>query len=97
MTDLTQALREALAATAETDPRELDAAGLVVWHLCTDRIEQLIERLIARHDEAGPAAREVLQRIARGVTAPRPSPSEVTAPMHHAPPANGPAQPPERR
>lgn len=97
MNDLTQALREAIAATLDCNPAELDAGDLELWHLCDRRIEQIIEVLIARHDEAGQAAREVLQRIARGVTAPRPSPSEVTAPIPHAPPANGPAQPPERR
>lgn len=63
MNDLTQALKEALAATAETDPRELDAADLELWHLCDRRIEQIIDRLISQHDEAGPAAREVLARI----------------------------------
>lgn len=65
MNDLTQALAEGLAAMQETDPRELDTAGLLLWHLCNDKCEQIIEQLIAQHDEAGPMAREVLQRIAR--------------------------------
>lgn len=65
MNDLTQALAEGLQAMQETDPRELDAAGLLLWHVCNDKCEQIIEALIAQHDEAGPMAREVLQRIAR--------------------------------
>jgi hypothetical protein len=63
MNDLTQALMEALAATQECNPADLDAGDLELWHLCDRRIEQIIEELIARHDECGPAAREVLARI----------------------------------
>lgn len=65
MNDLTQALKEALAATQECNPADLDVAGLLLWHACDQRIEQIIEALIAGHDECGPMAREVLQRIAR--------------------------------
>lgn len=64
MNDLTQALKEALAATQECNPADLDAGDLELWHLCDQRIGQIIEALIARHDECGPAARAILQRIA---------------------------------
>jgi hypothetical protein len=63
MNDLTQALKEALAATVECNPAELDAGDLELWHLCDRRIEQIIEVLIGQHDEVGPVAREVLARI----------------------------------
>lgn len=63
MNDLTQALKEALAATQECNPADLDAGDLELWHLCDQRIEQIIEALIARHDECGPAARAILARF----------------------------------
>ena len=65
--DLTQELREALAATADVDPRELDATGLKLWYLYNSRIEQIIEKLVEVHDEAGSAARGLLVRIARHI------------------------------
>lgn len=64
MNDLMLALKEALAAIGETDPRELDEADRALWHACDQRIEQIIERLVRDHDEAGSTARSILQRIA---------------------------------
>ena len=63
MNDLQTALREALAATQECNPADLDAGDLELWQACDQRIEQIVETLIADFDEAGPAAREVLQRF----------------------------------
>ena len=65
MNDLTQALKEALAATQECNPNDLKAADLELWHACDRRIEQIIEVLIAQHDECGPMARAIIQRIVR--------------------------------
>lgn len=64
MNDLMLALKEALAAIGETDPRELGEADRALWHACDQRCEQIIEALIERHDEAGSAARDLLSRIA---------------------------------
>lgn len=61
MNDLTSALREALAATGEVDPRTLDAADLALYRACDQRCAETIERLIREHDEAGPAARALLR------------------------------------
>lgn len=61
--DLMLALRSALAATAETDPRELTGEDLSLWHLCDQRCCEIIEALIDRHDEAGPAMRQLLARF----------------------------------
>lgn len=66
MNDLNQALREALAATAEIDPRSLDGADVALWHRCDQRSTEIIEALIERHDECGAVARALIQRIARG-------------------------------
>lgn len=63
MNELHSALSEAIAATADTDPRELDAAGRAIFNLCEDRIEQIIEKLVRHHDEAGPEARALLGRF----------------------------------
>lgn len=63
MNDLQLALREALSATQEFNPADLDAEDRAIWHACTDRIEQIIEQLIARHDECGPEARAILARF----------------------------------
>lgn len=63
MNDLQLALREALAATQECNPADLDDGDLELWHACDQRIEQIIEVLIARHDECGPMARAIIQRI----------------------------------
>ena len=64
MNDLQLALREALAATQECNPAELDGTDLELWHLCDRRCAEIIEQLIARYDEAGPQARAILSRLA---------------------------------
>lgn len=93
MNDLQLALREALAATQECNPADLDGADLELWHLCDRRCAEIVEALIARHDECGPAARAILARFRSSRPA---SPSAVErAPAQ--PPANGPAQPPAHR
>lgn len=65
-TDLHVALRHALAATAETDPRDLAGPDLALFNFCDQKIEQIIEVLIAQHDEAGPATRAILRRFMLG-------------------------------
>ena len=65
MNELQLALKEALAATQECNPADLDAGDLELWHACDRRCAEIIERLIREHDEAGPAARAIIQRIAR--------------------------------
>jgi len=65
-TDLHVALRHALAATAETDPRDLAGPDRTLFDLCDRRCAEIIELLISRHDEAGPVARAILRRFALG-------------------------------
>ncbi len=69
-TDLQSALREALSATQECNPAELDGADRALWHLCDRRCAEIIERLVRDHDECGPTARAILQHIAAGAKAP---------------------------
>ncbi len=64
MNDLQLALREALSACADTNPADLDGADLELWHLCDRRCAEIIDRLVLEHDECGPEARAILQRIA---------------------------------
>ena len=62
--DLQSALRSALAATQECNPADLDQGDRELWRTCDQRCEQIIEVLIREHDEAGPAARQLLNRFA---------------------------------
>ncbi len=58
--DLHQALRHALAATAETNPGELNAGDMELFRLCDQRCAEIVELLITRYDECGHAARALL-------------------------------------
>jgi len=62
---LQDALREAAEALAGSDPRELDPAERQLYELIDDRMFEIMDRLIAEHDEAGPAARAAIVRAMR--------------------------------
>jgi len=62
-TDLQSALREALSATQECNPAELDAEDRVLWHRADNHCQAIIDRLVLEHDECGPEARAILQRF----------------------------------
>ena len=40
-----------------------DAAGWIIFRLCEERIEQLIERLVCEFNERGPEMRALLRRF----------------------------------
>jgi len=57
------ALYAALSVVAKTNPAELDAAGWIIFRLCEERIEQIIERLVCEFNERGPEMRALLRRF----------------------------------
>ena len=59
---LQTALAQAIATSAECDPREMDAAELAMLDALDSRAFEIMDILIAHHDEAGPAARAVTAR-----------------------------------
>ena len=61
--DLQSALRSALAATQECNPADLTGEDLSLWLACDARCCEIVEVLIDRHDEAGPAMRQLLARF----------------------------------
>ena len=61
--ELREALHAALSVVAETNPAELDAAGWIIFRLCEERIEQIIERLVCEFNERGPEMRALLRRF----------------------------------
>jgi len=63
MNDLTQALREVIAATAEINPADLEPGDLQLWHAADQKCWDIIEALISLHREAEAEAREILQRF----------------------------------
>lgn len=61
--ELREALHAALFVVSETNPAELDAAGWIIFRLCEERIEQIIERLVCGFNERGPEIRALLRRF----------------------------------
>lgn len=61
--ELREGLLAALSVVAETNSAELDAAGWIIFRLCEERIEQLIERLVCEFNERGPEMRALLRRF----------------------------------
>ncbi len=65
MTTLHDALRQAISTSAECDPREMDAAELAMLDQLDARAFEIMDLLIARHDECGPAARACILKAMR--------------------------------
>ena len=59
---LHDALREATGAITDCDYRELDPSERALYEAIDERIFEIMDRLIAEHDEAGPAARAAIVR-----------------------------------
>ena len=62
MNTLHDALRQAISTSAECDPREMDAAELAMLDQLDARAFEIMDRLIAEHDECGAAARACIRR-----------------------------------
>ncbi len=65
MSALQDALQSALAVAGDCDPRDMDAAELAMLDALDARAFEIMDLLIARHDECGHAARAAIARAMR--------------------------------